>query len=154
MLVGILNSLVKAGTCSILRVVQNELFHLVLWPFYYYYFNHHNLNQSSMKEGFLDKVKHLAKETENVFSYVNEPGLKLQWWEAKWAAHENMAFFVLHKLILQMCMCSYPMGLDVWFLVGPSSTCTSILHDCKQQRLWQDCTDVQARLSLRWSPMW
>ena len=30
-----------------------------------------------------------------------------------------MALFVLHKLILQTCMCSHPLGLDVWFLVGP-----------------------------------
>ena len=30
-----------------------------------------------------------------------------------------MAFFVLHKLILQTRMCSHPVGLDVWFLVGP-----------------------------------
>ena len=26
---------------------------------------------------------------------------------------------VLRRLILQMCMCSHPVGLDVWFLVGP-----------------------------------
>ena len=30
-----------------------------------------------------------------------------------------MVLFVLHKLILQMRMWSHPMGLDVWFLVGP-----------------------------------
>ena len=30
---------------------------------------------------------------------------------------------------------------------------TSILHMCKQQRLWRDCRDVQAHLSLRWLPM-
>ena len=33
--------------------------------------------------------------------------------------HEIMALFVLHKLILQMRMRSHPVGLDVWFLVGP-----------------------------------
>ena len=32
---------------------------------------------------------------------------------------EIMAFSVLHKLILQTRMRSHPMGLDVWFLVGP-----------------------------------
>ena len=34
-------------------------------------------------------------------------------------AHEIMALFVLSKLILQTCMRSHPVGLDVWFLVGP-----------------------------------
>ena len=29
----------------------------------------------------------------------------------------------------------------------------SILHVCEQRRLWRDCTDAQARLSLRWSPI-
>ena len=33
--------------------------------------------------------------------------------------HEIMVLFVLRKLILQARMCSHPMGLDVWFLVGP-----------------------------------
>ena len=32
-------------------------------------------------------------------------------------AHEIMALFVLHKLILQMRMRSHPVGLDVWFLI-------------------------------------
>ena len=35
-------------------------------------------------------------------------------------AHEIMVIFVLLKLILQMCMYSHLMRLDVWFLVGPS----------------------------------
>ena len=34
-------------------------------------------------------------------------------------AHEIMALFVLRKLIIQTYMCSNPVGLDVWFLVGP-----------------------------------
>ena len=42
--------------------------------------------------------------------------------------HEITALFVLHKLILQTCMHSHPVGLDVWFLGRPLST--SILHDC------------------------
>ena len=33
--------------------------------------------------------------------------------------HEIMALFVLRKLILQTRMHSHPVGLDVWFLVGP-----------------------------------
>ena len=32
-------------------------------------------------------------------------------------AHEIVVLFVLHKLILQMRM--HPVGLDIWFLVGP-----------------------------------
>ena len=31
-------------------------------------------------------------------------------------AHEIMALFILH--ILQMCMPSHPVGLDLWFLIG------------------------------------
>ena len=34
-------------------------------------------------------------------------------------SHEIMVLFILHKLILQTRMHSYPVGLDVWFLVGP-----------------------------------
>ena len=34
-------------------------------------------------------------------------------------AHEIMVLFILRKLVLQTRMCSYPVGLDVWFLVGP-----------------------------------
>ena len=34
-------------------------------------------------------------------------------------AHEIMALFVLRKRILQTRMCSHPVGLDVWFFVGP-----------------------------------
>ena len=32
-------------------------------------------------------------------------------------AHEIMILFVLHKHILQTCMLSHPVGLNVWFLV-------------------------------------
>ena len=34
-------------------------------------------------------------------------------------SHEIMALFVLHKLILQTCIRSHPVGLDVWFLFRP-----------------------------------
>ena len=33
--------------------------------------------------------------------------------------HEIMVLFVLRKLMFQTCMGSRPMGLDIWFLVGP-----------------------------------
>ena len=39
---------------------------------------------------------------------------------------------------------------DFWS--DPSSI--SVLNVCEQRRLWRDCADAQARLSLRWSPMW
>ena len=38
------------------------------------------------------------------------------------------------------------------FWSDPSST--SIFHVCEQRRLWRDCANAQARLSLRCSPMW
>ena len=37
------------------------------------------------------------------------------------------------------------------FCSDPSST--SILHVGEQRRLWRDCADAQAHLSLRWSPI-
>ena len=57
-----------------------------------------------------------------------------------------------HKPILQTRMHSHLVGLYVRFLVGPFVF--SILHVCEQRRLWRDCPDAQARLSLRWSRMW
>ena len=38
------------------------------------------------------------------------------------------------------------------FRSDPSST--SVLHLCEERRLWRDCADVQAPVSLRRSPMW
>ena len=37
------------------------------------------------------------------------------------------------------------------FLHGASSR--SLVHVCKQQRLWRDCAYAQSRLSLYWLPM-
>ena len=39
---------------------------------------------------------------------------------------------------------------DSWS--DPSST--SILHVYEQRKLWRDCANAQAHLSLRWLPMW
>ena len=39
--------------------------------------------------------------------------------ENKWADSWDMVLFLLCKLILQMHMHSHPVGLDVWYLVGP-----------------------------------
>ena len=46
--------------------------------------------------------------------------LVLSWGGSNEPSLEIMARFVLRKLILQLRMCSHPVGLDVWFLVGPS----------------------------------
>ena len=35
------------------------------------------------------------------------------------SVHEIMVLFVLRKFILQTRMRSYPVGLDVWYFVGP-----------------------------------
>ena len=72
--------------------------------------------------------------TKSVSKATNEP------------THEILALFVLRKLILQTHMRSHPVGLDLWFWSDPSST--SILYVSEQRRLWQDCVDAQARLSL------
>ena len=65
---------------------------------------------------------------------------------------EILALFVRRKLILQTRMRSYPVGLDLWFWLDPSST--FILYVSEQRRFWRDWADAQAHLSLRWSPMW
>ena len=58
-------------------------------------------------------------------------------------SHEIVVLSVLRKLILQRYMCSHPVGLDVWFLVGPFIYFhTSV---CEQQRLWWDCMHARLR---------
>ena len=60
-------------------------------------------------------------------------------------AREIMVLFVLRKLILQTCMCSYPVGLEGWLVVRPFIYfCTTCVRTAK----------ALAHLSLRWSPMW
>ena len=67
-------------------------------------------------------------------------------------AHEIMAFFVLRKLILQMCMRSHPEELDVWFLVGPFVTFhTSCVWTVKALARLCRCAGLP---ELRRSPMW
>ena len=88
----------------------------------------------------------------NLMTWLNFNWKEDYLWTIFEPPHEIMALFVLPKLILQMRMHSHQVGLDVWFLVGLSST--SILHVCEEWRLWRDCVDAQARLSRHWSPMW
>ena len=57
-------------------------------------------------------------------------------------AHEIMALFDFHSLILQTHMLSHPVGLDVWFLVEP--IICFLLHVYEQQWL----------ASLPWLPLW
>ena len=74
--------------------------------------------------------------------------------------HEIMVLFVLLKLILQTRMRSHPVGLDrcligpfIYFHTSCVRTAKAVmrLHGCEGSG---DCTDAQAHLSLRWSPMW
>ena len=41
------------------------------------------------------------------------------WPRVIWAISWDYGLFILRKLILQSCMCSHPVGLDVWFFFGP-----------------------------------
>ena len=63
--------------------------------------------------------KNLARKNNNNFWYLLDcfPAHVQQ--TSNEPSHEIMALFVLRKLILQTCMRSYPVGLDVWFLIGP-----------------------------------
>ena len=69
-------------------------------------------------------------------------------------SHEIMILFILRKLILQTHMRSHPVGLDVWFLVGPFvffyTSCVRTGKALASLRRWS----AQAPLSLRWSSMW
>ena len=69
-------------------------------------------------------------------------------------SHEIVVLFILRKLLPQTRMRSHPVGLDVWSEFWSDPSTTSILHACERRRLWRDCADAQARLSLRWSLMW
>ena len=62
------------------------------------------------------KKKNSAATSEPLCASVAE---LLECWSQKLfePAHQIMALSVLHTLILQTCMRSHPVGLDVWFLV-------------------------------------
>ena len=55
-------------------------------------------------------------------------------------SHEIMALFVLCKLILQTRVCSHPVEIDVWFLVGPfvyfHTSCVRIAKALARLRGW------------------
>ena len=51
--------------------------------------------------------QHEMSHSKNHKATQNDPSLEI------------ISLFVLHKLILQKRMCSHPVGLDVWFSVGP-----------------------------------
>ena len=59
--------------------------------------------------------------------------LCLCWWLHLSAPTQELMALVLRNLILQTHMCSYTVGLDVWFLVGPFVYFQ--LHVCEQRRL-------------------
>ena len=77
--------------------------------------------------------------TECSKTQIRLTGLDDEWNEP---SHEIMILFVLSKLILQTRMHSHPVGLDVWFLVGPLVYLK--LYVCKHRRLWWDCASTQA----------
>ena len=62
---------------------------------------------------------------------------------------EIMVLFVLRKLILQTRMRCHPVGLDVWFLVGPF---VYFHTSCVQTANALERLCGQARLSFHWSP--
>ena len=90
-------------------------------------------------------------QSRSAISCVSEVIIMMHSTKRNEPCHEIMVLFALRKLIIQTRMRSHPVGLDVSFLVGPSST--SILNVCEQRMLWRDCADAQARLSLRWLPV-
>ena len=51
------------------------------------------------------------------------------------------------------CACSVSY-LGYWLEILPDASSRSLLHVCKQQRLWRDCAYAQSRQRLCWSPMW
>ena len=53
------------------------------------------------------RFKHIISNTASKQQTIFEP------------THRISALFVLRKFILQSRMCRHPVGLDVWFLVGP-----------------------------------
>ena len=64
---------------------------------------------------------HLSFSGTEMFMYTNFMFTSLAHWNRITfePSLEIMALFVLRKLILQTHMRSHPVGLDVWFLVGP-----------------------------------
>ena len=83
------------------------------------------------------RVKPVALIKEHPSYYLSEATSYVTW---------DYSFFVRRKLILQMCMRSHPVELDVWYLVGPfvyfHISCVGTAK-----------ADAQSCLSLRWSPM-
>ena len=70
--------------------------------------------------------KIIPKLSQNVYKTCKQNGKESRSWSvsARFVqlfepTHEILAFFVLRKFILQICMHSHPVGLDVWFLVRP-----------------------------------
>ena len=60
-------------------------------------------------------------------------------------SHEIMVLFVLRKLILQTCMRSHPVGLDVWFSVGSFDYFHTLCVRTAKSYVIS---------TIRWSPVW
>ena len=71
---------------------------------------------------------------------VNETSVKEDTCSVFEPTHEIMALFILRELILQTSMRSHPVGLDVWFLVGPflhfHTLCVQIAKALARLREW------------------
>ena len=83
----------------------------------------------------------------NRCSIIDSMGSGAALWQeiakAKMSHLIRLWYFVLHKLILQMCMCSHPVGLDVWFLVEPFFYFyTSCVQTAKALARLQGCADL------------
>ena len=104
----------------------------------------------------------LASEAEQLslslyWSQTSKEGFLMMWRyssfcteASSWNLHRSSHF--KHYLCQLMRFWHFLPSVNSDFWSDPSSI--FILHVCKQQRLWHDYADTQARLSLRWSPMW
>ena len=107
-----------------IELVQDRIFNytaLFGWILIKHQFNIHNL----IKRVCIDKkicFKRSPGWFTNFVSIRSKPPSVLALWHwntTNEPCREIMVLFVLRKLILQTCMRSHPVGLEIWFLVGP-----------------------------------
>ena len=69
--------------------------------------------------GCITHIEHFSNFRITAIFRLSEFFRILEFYFIIWAISWDMVLFVLRKLILQTCMCSYPVGIDVWFLARP-----------------------------------